>query len=53
LEEMGDHAFVTDTIASVFARGNGARRQTSAFRAHRDVGDVVTELAYATLQGCR
>jgi carboxylate-amine ligase len=52
LEELGDRAFVTDTIAAVFARGNGARRQIDAFRAHRDVGDVVAELAKATLQGC-
>ena len=52
LKELGDHAFVTDTIATVFARGNGARRQINAFRAHRDVGDVITELTNATLQGC-
>ncbi|WP_067673943.1 glutamate--cysteine ligase 2 [Nocardia miyunensis] len=52
LDELGDHAFVTDAIAAVFARGNGARRQIDAFRARRDVGDVVTELANATLQGC-
>ncbi|WP_040832145.1 glutamate--cysteine ligase 2 [Nocardia jiangxiensis] len=53
LEELGDHTFVTDTIATVFARGNGARRQINAFRAHRDVRDVVTELTNATLQDCQ
>lgn len=52
LEELGDRAFVGDAIAAVFARGNGARRQINAFRANRDVGDVVTELTNATLQGC-
>jgi glutamate---cysteine ligase / carboxylate-amine ligase len=53
LEELGDHTFVTDTIATVFARGNGARRQINAFRTHRDIRDVVTELTNATLQDCR
>ncbi|GAB2531972.1 glutamate--cysteine ligase 2 [Nocardia heshunensis] len=52
LEELGDRAFVTDAIQAVLTRGNGARRQLDAFRRHREVGDVVTELTNATLEGC-
>ncbi|WP_308165095.1 glutamate--cysteine ligase 2 [Nocardia noduli] len=50
LRDFGDHAFVTEALAAVDERGNGARRQLRALRAHRDIGDVVTELAHATLQ---
>ncbi|MEV0251603.1 glutamate--cysteine ligase [Nocardia sp. NPDC050712] len=53
LEELGDHPFVIDTVAAVLKRGNGASRQLAAFRQRGDVGDVVTELANATLDGCR
>ncbi|MGW4117943.1 glutamate--cysteine ligase 2 [Nocardia sp. NPDC004711] len=52
LEELGDRDFVTSTLRTVLARGNGARRQLGAFRIRRDVGDVITELANATLEGC-
>ncbi|MEU6587414.1 glutamate--cysteine ligase [Nocardia sp. NPDC046763] len=52
LEELGDHEFVTGAIKAVLTRGNGARRQLEAFRKHRDVSDVITELATATLEGC-
>ncbi|MGV9664536.1 glutamate--cysteine ligase 2 [Nocardia niigatensis] len=52
LEELGDRDFVTSAIQAVLARGNGACRQLEAFRLRRDVGDVVTELANATLEGC-
>lgn len=52
LEELGDRAFVVETIEAVLSRGNGAQRQLAAFRRRREVGDVVTELAEATLAGC-
>ncbi|MFF0612886.1 glutamate--cysteine ligase [Nocardia tengchongensis] len=52
LEELGDRDFVTSGIRAVLSRGNGACRQLAAFRPRRDVGDVVTELANATLEGC-
>ncbi|MET8649702.1 carboxylate-amine ligase [Nocardia aurea] len=50
LRDFGDHAFVTEALAAVDERGNGARRQLRALRANRDIGDVVTEVAHATLQ---
>ncbi|MFI6172875.1 glutamate--cysteine ligase [Nocardia sp. NPDC051052] len=53
LKELGDQQLVTDSLAAVLARGNGAMRQLNAFHARRDVGDVVTELTAATLAGCR
>ncbi|MFD6357063.1 glutamate--cysteine ligase 2 [Nocardia tengchongensis] len=52
LEELGDRAFVAGAINAVLARGNGARRQLEAFCKHRDINDVVTALAAATLEGC-
>ncbi|MFQ6394398.1 glutamate--cysteine ligase [Nocardia sp. KC 131] len=52
LEELGERAFVADSMAAVLARGNGATRQLNAFRGRHDVDDVVAELAAATLQGC-
>ncbi|MGW6421723.1 glutamate--cysteine ligase 2 [Nocardia sp. NPDC055053] len=52
LRDCGDHAFVTDAIAALSKRGNGAQRQLVAMRARRDVTDVVAELAQATLEGC-
>ncbi|MEU1204756.1 glutamate--cysteine ligase [Nocardia sp. NPDC005825] len=53
LERLGDLPFVTDTIAALLSRGNGARRQLNAFRARGDLSDVVAELADATLYTCR
>jgi carboxylate-amine ligase len=53
LEQVGEYRFAAETAAAVLARGNGAARQRRAFRAHHDLGDVLTELAEATLQGCR
>lgn len=50
LEELGDRGFVDDTVAALMARGNGARRQLEAFRARGELGDVVEELAGATVQ---
>ncbi|WP_280430671.1 hypothetical protein [Nocardia brasiliensis] len=53
LDELGDRTFVTDAVATVLERGNGARRQIAAFRNNGRVSDVVTELADATLEKCR
>ncbi|MFC9438040.1 glutamate--cysteine ligase [Nocardia sp. NPDC057030] len=53
LDELGDRQLVTDSLAAVLARGNGAMRQHNAFRPRNDVGDVVAELTAATLAGCR
>ncbi|MEU7765788.1 glutamate--cysteine ligase [Nocardia sp. NPDC049190] len=52
LEEAGDRPFVDEASAAILARGNGANRQLAAFRARDDVGDVIRELAHATLEGC-
>ncbi|MFD5177953.1 glutamate--cysteine ligase [Nocardia sp. NPDC058379] len=52
LVESGDHDFVVAAIDALLSRGNGARRQLQAFRARRDVADVVAESARATLDGC-
>ncbi|WP_336082738.1 glutamate--cysteine ligase 2 [Nocardia sp. SSK8] len=51
LHEFGDHLFVTETIAALTARGNGARRQVRALRERDEITDVMTELARATLEG--
>ncbi|WP_433561447.1 glutamate--cysteine ligase [Nocardia sp. CA-151230] len=53
LEQLDDLAFVTDTVAALLARGNGARRQLNAFRTRGRLSDVVGELAEATLYSCR
>ncbi|WP_107656093.1 glutamate--cysteine ligase 2 [Nocardia suismassiliense] len=53
LDELGDRRLVTDSLTAVLVRGNGAMRQLNAFRKRREVGDVVAELASATLTGCR
>ncbi|WP_040815385.1 carboxylate-amine ligase [Nocardia concava] len=53
LERLGDFDFVSDGLAAQLVRGNGARRQLTAFRARGDLGDVVDELAEATLYSCR
>ncbi|MGK8524314.1 glutamate--cysteine ligase 2 [Nocardia asteroides] len=52
LRDCGDHTFVTEAIAALDQRGNGARRQIQALRARHEVGDVVAEMARATLEGC-
>lgn len=52
LEQSGDQQFVADTVDAVLARGNGARRQRTAMRAHDDVSDVIDVVAAATLEGC-
>ncbi|MFC3964841.1 carboxylate-amine ligase [Nocardia jiangsuensis] len=51
LDELGDRAFVTDAMAEVLSRGNGARRQRRAYATRHDAADVITELAGATLEG--
>ncbi|UGT45698.1 glutamate--cysteine ligase [Nocardia yamanashiensis] len=53
LDDLGDLDFVTSTVRSLLARGNGARRQLTAFRLRGEITDVVTELAEATLHACR
>ncbi|WP_071344307.1 carboxylate-amine ligase [Nocardia seriolae] len=53
LNELGDLGCVTDAVAALLVRGNGARRQLNAFRARGELGDVVDELAEATLHSCR
>lgn len=53
LDELGDRAFVDEAITAILVRGNGARRQLNAFRERGELGDVVDELAEATLQSCR
>ncbi len=50
LEAAGDHRFVTDGLAAVAERGNGAMRQRLAWRRRRDVADVLAEAAAATLE---
>ncbi|MFE3546392.1 glutamate--cysteine ligase [Nocardia sp. NPDC059177] len=52
LAESEDLEFVTRAVAALSGRGNGARRQVAALRARGDIGDVVAELAGATLEGC-
>ncbi|WP_216892437.1 glutamate--cysteine ligase 2 [Nocardia alni] len=52
LKQLNDQAFVTDTVAAVLGRGNGAMRQTEAMRARGEVGDVIEEAARATVLGC-
>ncbi|WP_067807637.1 carboxylate-amine ligase [Nocardia beijingensis] len=52
LEEAGDRRFVDEAFARLLARGNGAHRQIAALRARGEIGDVVEEVARATLQGC-
>ncbi|MFD3705345.1 glutamate--cysteine ligase [Nocardia sp. NPDC058658] len=52
LRRYGDHDFVTDAVAALVERGNGARRQVRAMSRRREIADVLTELADATLEGC-
>jgi len=52
LDDSGDREFVVEAIDALAGRGNGARRQLEAFRARRDVADVVAASARATLEGC-
>ncbi|MCC3312684.1 glutamate--cysteine ligase 2 [Nocardia africana] len=52
LRELEEEQFVTEMIAAVTARGNGARRQSAALRRRGAIADVVDELAEATADGC-
>lgn len=52
LEELNDRAFVTKALGAALERGNGAMRQVEAMRRRGEVGDVIEELAGATLLGC-
>lgn len=51
LDELGDRTFVGETISKVLERGNGARRQLTAYR-RGGITEVVRELASATMEGC-
>ncbi|MFI1914239.1 glutamate--cysteine ligase [Nocardia sp. NPDC020380] len=53
LEELGELGFVGDGVTKLLARGNGARRQLNAFRVRGELGDVVDQIAEATLYSCR
>ncbi|WP_409348725.1 glutamate--cysteine ligase 2 [Nocardia fluminea] len=53
LHRCGDHTFVTDAVEALGTRGNGARRQLAAMHRRREIADVISELADATLEGCR
>ncbi|MEU4711601.1 glutamate--cysteine ligase [Nocardia salmonicida] len=53
LRRSGDHTFVAETVARLEERGNGARRQLAAWNRRREIADVISELADATLEGCR
>jgi carboxylate-amine ligase len=50
LETAGDHHLVTTGLAEIAQRGNGAMRQQRAWARRRDLGDVLTEAAAATLE---
>ncbi|BBX20385.1 carboxylate--amine ligase [Mycolicibacterium duvalii] len=52
LEDVGDYDFVVSGLADVAARGNGATRQRRAWARRHDVGDVLADMATATLEGC-
>ncbi|NEW39766.1 glutamate--cysteine ligase [Nocardia cyriacigeorgica] len=52
LTALNAEDFVTEAITAVLDRGNGACRQRAAFRARREVGDVLAVLQDATLEGC-
>ncbi|KAA8881885.1 YbdK family carboxylate-amine ligase [Nocardia colli] len=51
LEETGDRAFVSDTVAAVRRHGNGAARQAAALRAGSDIAQIVAGLADTTVAG--
>ncbi|MEC3957675.1 glutamate--cysteine ligase [Nocardia sp. CDC153] len=53
LVQLDDLDFVINAVAALLSRGNGARRQLTAFRARGELGDVVDELAEATVSSCR
>ncbi|NNH70658.1 glutamate--cysteine ligase [Nocardia uniformis] len=53
LEQLGDRGFVDESVAALMVHGNGARRQLNAFRERGEIGDVVEELAEATLRSYR
>lgn len=53
LYRCGDHTFVTEALEALDERGNGARRQLAAMHRRHEIADVISELADATLDGCR
>ncbi|MBC7303928.1 MAG: glutamate--cysteine ligase [Nocardia sp.] len=53
LHRCGDYSFVADGVEALVERGNGARRQLAAMHRRCEIADVISELADATLDGCR
>jgi carboxylate-amine ligase len=49
LEALGEHDRVVDELHRITEQGNGAMRQLRAWRKRREVMDVITEAAAATL----
>jgi carboxylate-amine ligase len=48
---VGDEALVSSEFERVLAEGNGAARQQRAWARRNDVGDVIEDVAAATLSG--
>ncbi|MBF6331274.1 glutamate--cysteine ligase [Nocardia transvalensis] len=53
LDRLGDHRLVIDSLATIFARGNGAVRQRCSFGRRQRAEDVVSALAEATVENCQ
>ncbi|MFD3746309.1 glutamate--cysteine ligase [Nocardia sp. NPDC058633] len=53
LDRCGDRGFVTEAVSALAERGNGARRQLAAMHRRHEIADVISEIADATLEGCR
>jgi carboxylate-amine ligase len=53
LEALGEAAMVREELARIAAEGNGAMRQRRAWERRNDVGDVIEEVATATVAGVR
>ena len=51
LRAVGDEALVSSEFERVLAEGNGAARQQRAWARRNDVGDVIEDVAAATLSG--
>ncbi|MCT7657469.1 glutamate--cysteine ligase [Mycobacterium deserti] len=51
LKAVGDHDLVTDGLARLLEKGNGAMRQRRAWEPRHDISDVIAEAAAATLAG--
>jgi carboxylate-amine ligase len=49
LEAVGDYDMAKEELARIAELGNGAMRQRWAWQRRHDAGDVIAELAAATL----